>query len=426
MAEVVEMLALSPTMDEGTIAEWTKSEGEHVEEGEVIADVETDKATMEMESFFEGTLLKLLVKEGDAVEVGQPIAIIGDEGEDISELLDELESGAGDSDDEDTGQDEEAATEEPQADEQAETTDEDADQTTGAPPDRERIFASPLARRIAEEKGLQLENIAGSGPNGRIIKADVESAEPKKKPARRPTAAAEAPEELVGEEKPLSQMRKTIARRLQESWQNAPHFMLTIDVDMADAMAKRSEINEGLAAADADVKISVNDLIVKASALALEQFPQVNVSFQGDHIAHYDTSNIGVAVAVEEGLVTPVIRNAETKSLSEISRETRELARRARDKDLMPEDYSGGTFTVSNLGMYGIDHFTAVINPPQSAILACGAVKQVPVVEDGELTVGTRMKVTLSCDHRAVDGATGSEFLQVLVRLLENPLLMLV
>ena len=221
-------------------------------------------------------------------------------------------------------------------------------------------------------------------------------------------------------------MRKTIAKRLQASWQNAPHFMLTIDVDMASAMEKRAEINEGLAEAEIDAKISVNDLIVKASALALEQFPKVNVSFQGDHIEQFDTSNIGVAVAVEDGLVTPVIRNAQHKTLTQISGETHELVQKARDKDLMPEDYTGGTFTVSNLGMYGIDHFTAVINPPESAILACGAVKQVPVVEDGELTVGTRMKVTLSCDHRAVDGATGAEFLQVLVRMLENPLLMLV
>jgi pyruvate dehydrogenase E2 component (dihydrolipoamide acetyltransferase) len=425
MAEVVEMLALSPTMDEGTIAEWTKSEGDHVEEGEVIADVETDKATMEMESFFEGTLLKVLVSAGDAVEVGQPIAIIGEEGEDISDLLADLDSGSSDADDE--------AAED--ARDQADAADEQPDDppstepATGPrdTPDRERIFASPLARRIAEDKGLELASIQGSGPNGRIIKADVESAQPRQ--ARQPSSRTSTPQpdtELEGEQIPLSQMRKTIAKRLQASWQNAPHFMLTVSIDMAAAMERRAEINTGLKEAEMGVKISVNDLIVKACAQALQQFPEVNVSFQDDHIAQYDASNIGVAVAVDEGLVTPVIRNADTKTLSHIARETRELAERARDKDLMPEDYNGGTFTVSNLGMFGIDHFTAVINPPQAAILACGAVKEVPVVEDGELTVGTRMKVTLSCDHRAVDGATGAEFLQVLVNLLENPLLLMV
>ncbi|MGM0555082.1 MAG: pyruvate dehydrogenase complex dihydrolipoamide acetyltransferase [Myxococcota bacterium] len=448
MAEVVEMLALSPTMDEGTIAEWAKSEGDHVEEGEIIADVETDKATMEMESFFEGTLLKILAPAGDAVEVGQPIAIIGEEGEDISALLADLD-GDGSSEEaeqapaEEDDQGEEGEEKQEREQEDQEQTPEAEEQAAGEEPreakegdssDRERIFASPLARRIADERGLDLENIQGSGPNGRIIKADVESAEPQKARGKaqekeapaRPSPSQQPPAELEGEEIPLSQMRKTIAKRLRTSWQNAPHFFLTVSVDMAPAMEKRAEINAGLEEAEMGVKISVNDLIVKACAQALQQFPEVNVSFQDDHIAQYDTSNIGVAVAVDEGLVTPVIRNAESKSLSHIARETRELAERARDKDLMPEDYSGGTFTVSNLGMFGIDHFTAVINPPQAAILACGAVKEVPVVEDGELAVGTRMKVTLSCDHRAVDGATGSEFLQVLVNLLENPLLLMV
>lgn len=431
MAEVVNMIALSPTMDEGTLAEWRKDEGDQVEEGEVIADVETDKATMEMESFFEGTLLKVLAQAGDAVEVGQPIAIIGEEGEDISDLLSDLEKGGGDdakaAADQAAGDAAADEAEDTESRNEAESTETEPSRGA-ADPDRERIFASPLARRIAEERGLELEQIQGSGPNGRIIKADVESAEPQKAAART-TRQQQAPQPatgLDGEQLPLSQMRKTIAKRLQASWQNAPHFMLTISVDMASAMEKRSEINAGLKDAEMGVKISVNDLIVKASALALEQFPKVNVSFQGDHIEQFDTSNIGVAVAVEEGLVTPVIRRAESKTLSHIARETGELAQKARDKDLMPEDYNGGTFTVSNLGMYGIDHFTAVINPPQAAILACGAVKDVPVVEDGELTVGKRMKVTLSCDHRAVDGATGAEFLKVLVRFLEHPLLLMV
>ncbi|MFW5967882.1 MAG: dihydrolipoamide acetyltransferase family protein, partial [Persicimonas sp.] len=248
---------------------------------------------------------------------------------------------------------------------------------------------------------------------------------------RAPEAPAEAPAaakvgELPGKEIELSQMRKTIARRLQEVWQSTPHFALTVDIDMASAMEQRAEINEQLAAADIEAKVSVNDMIVKACALALEEYPAMNVAFQGDHLVQFDDIHIGVAVAVEAGLITPTIDNANQKGLRQISEEARELAERARDKKLTPEEYTGGTFTVSNLGMYGIDHFMAVINPPQAGILACGAVDQVPVVEDGELTVGTRMKVTLSCDHRAVDGAQGAEFLNHIKRYLENPVLLMV
>lgn len=425
MAEVVTMLALSPTMDEGTLAEWTKNEGDAVEEGEVLAEVETDKATMEMESFFEGTLLKQLVGPGDAVPVGAPIAVIGEADEDISDILAELESGEAESAVEGAESQQEAADEIAEAPAQAEAPAEQApSQDTGG-----RLKASPLARRMAEEEGLELRSIDGSGPAGRIIKRDIEQALEQRgaQPAAVALEAAPGPApELPAEEIPLSQMRKTIAKRLQAVWQSTPHFTLTMDIDMAAAMSKRKEINAGLKEAEIDAKISVNDMIVKACAVALEQFPSMNVAFQGDHLLQFNEVHVGVAVAIEDGLITPTVRNADKKGLRQISTEVRELAARAQDKRLKPEEYSGGTFTVSNLGMFGIDHFMAVINPPQAGILACGAVKQVPVVEDGELAVGTRMKVTLSCDHRAVDGAVGAQFLQRVQRLLENPLLLMV
>ena len=426
MADVITMLALSPTMEEGTLVEWLKAEGDTVAEGELIAEIETDKATMEMESFHDGTILKLLVKKGDAIPVGAPLAIIGEAGEDISSVLEGLNGGGGAA-----KPAAEAKTEAKEKTEEApnETAKQTAAPKADAPPKREageRIFASPLARKIADDRGLDLSQIDGSGPNGRIVKADVEDAQPRTAEARKdaPTPAAPAGE---GEKVALSQMRKTIAKRLTQVWVETPHFFLTIDIDMAAAMAERKRINDQLAAAEVDVKISVNDLIVKACAVALQRCPDVNVSFQGDHLLQYDGSHIGVAVAVDGGLITPTVFNAHQKSLSTIATEVRELAGRARDKKLKPEEYTGGTFSISNLGMYGIEHFTAIINPPQAAILACGAVKKEPVVNaHGELTVGTRMKVTMSCDHRAVDGATGSEFLIEVKKLLENPLLLLV
>lgn len=433
MAEVVTMLALSPTMDEGTLAEWVKNEGEEIDEGEILAEVETDKATMEMESFFEGVLLKQLVAVGDAVPVGAPIAIIGEEGEDISGVLDDLEGGEAAA--------EEAGAEAPEVEaaEEAEVTEQEeaparklvgGEVEEGERPSG-RIKSSPLARRMADEEGLELARISGSGPGGRIIKRDIEAAleEQPERPAAAPAATpapAEAPD-IPAEKIPLSQMRKTIARRLGEVWQSTPHFMLTMDIDMAKAMAQRKEINAQLKAAEIDAKVSVNDLIVKACAVALREFPAMNVAFQGDHLLQFEEVHVGVAVAIEEGLITPTVRNADIKGLRQISEDVRELAGRARDKKLKPEEYTGGTFTVSNLGMFGIEHFTAIINPPQAGILACGAVKKVPVVQDdGELGVGTRMKVTLSCDHRAVDGAVGAEFLTHVQRLLENPMLLMV
>lgn len=440
MADVITMLALSPTMDEGTLAEWTKSEGDTIAEGEVLAEVETDKATMEMESFFEGTILKLLVKPGDAVPVGAPIAVVGEEGEDISEVLAEFDTGEIAAD-QVSEEGEGGATGAPAPPSgtgdggiEAEPTElapaAEAQTSVGASAEaRGRIKASPLAKRIAEEQSVDLAALEGSGPGGRIIKRDIERAVEQgvagQRQARRAATVQPVAEAAQVTEVPLSQMRKTIARRLQEAWA-APHFMLTMDIDMARTMALRKEVNAQFKDAGIEAKLSVNDFIVKACAVALKHYPKMNVAFQGDHIAQHDAAHVSVAVATDEGLITPVVRHADQKTLRQISAEVRDMATRAQDKRLKPEEYTGGTFSVSNLGMYGIDHFTAVLNPPQAGILACGAVKKEPVVEGDALVVGTRMKVTLSCDHRAVDGATGAEYLQELKRLLENPMLMMV
>ncbi len=433
MAEIITMLALSPTMEEGTIAEWSKPEGEAVEEGEIIAEVETDKATMEMESFFEGTMLKVLVKAGDTVKVGQPMAVVGEPDEDADAALAAFSGGA-------------PAAESAPASEEAEPPPEAPAQQAPSPEasaparaDGERIKSSPLARKIAQDNQIDLASLQGSGPGGRIIKQDVEDAIARggtSSATSTPSATATPSGEpmLIGEipdatptHEPMSQMRKAIARRMVQVWQNTPFFYLTIDVDMAQAMAQRKKINTELKAAGIEAKISVNDMIVRACALALKDYPRMNCAFAGDSIAFFEEVHIGVAVALEEGLITPTLRNADQKTLSQLATETRELAGRARDKKLKPHEFGGSTFSISNLGMYGIDHFQAVINPPESGILACGAVQKVPVVNaDGELTVGTRMKLTLTCDHRAVDGAIGAEFLQHVQRRLENPILLMV
>lgn len=449
MAELVSMIALSPTMEEGTLAEWRVSEGDTVSEGDVIADVETDKATMEMESWYDGTILKIVAQANESVEVGDPIAIIGESGEDISDLEAQIESGdAPAAEPEEAAEpaaDQAADADEPSEQPAAETADEPAPAaeaaeeggpaTEAAEPAAEtegRLRASPLARRIAAEKGVDLHRVDGSGPSGRIIRRDVEEYEEPAAPAVQTPAGGDIPDhitqapDLPGEEVPLSQMRKTIAERLSASWKSTPHFALTVDIDMAAAMEFRSTINEQLESAGREQEISVNDLIVKACADSLRSYPEMNVSYQGDHVVQFDAVNVGFAVAVENGLVTPTIRNADEKALGDISDASKRLAEKARNRDLQPEDYADGTFTVSNLGMYGIDHFMAVINPPQAAILACGAVRETPVAEDGELSVGTRMKVTLSCDHRAVDGAMGAEFLDEVQTMLENPVLLTV
>jgi pyruvate dehydrogenase E2 component (dihydrolipoamide acetyltransferase) len=441
MAEVITMLALSPTMEEGTIAAWLKAEGESVEEGEIIAEIETDKATMEMESFFEGTVLKVLVKSGDTVPVGAPMAVIGEAGEDPQEALDEFGASGGGSGGSDSQADD--ASDSGSEDQAAQDTSEDSS-SSAAPAassssDGKRIKASPLARRIAADNDLELSAVTGTGPGGRIIRADVEEAleagvsSQSSAPTRQAAPAAPGEPIVVGEMpdasasfEPMSQMRKTIARRMTQVWQNTPFFYLTMEIDMGAAMAKRKEFNNDLAAAEVDAKISVNDMIVKACALALRDYPRMNTAFAGDELATFDQVHIGVAVALDEGLITPTLRDADKKSLVAISRETRELAAKARDKKLKPGEYGGSTFSISNLGMYGIDHFQAVINPPESGILACGAVQKVPVVEDGEITVGTRMKVTLTCDHRAVDGAIGAEFLRRVKKMLEHPTLLLI
>ncbi len=413
MAELITMLALSPTMEEGTLVEWLKSEGDEVSEGELIAEIETDKATMEMESFFDGTILKLLVKVGDAVPVGAPLAIVGEPGEDFSGLLNAAPASA-----------------------PAPAPVESAAPATAAPAisapapvvapiTSGRIFVSPVARKMAEEKGIALNTIQGSGPNGRIVKSDLENLSAAPQAVAAPVFAAVEGEE--GEKIPMSQMRKTIAKRLTQVWVETPQFFLTRTIDMAAAMKQRKIINTQLAEAGVDAKVSVNDLIIKASAVALHRYPDMNVSYRGDHILKFDSVHVGVAVAVDDGLITPTVKDAHLKPISVIATEIKEMAGRAKEKKLKPHEYTGGTFSVSNLGMFGIEEFTAIINPPQAGILACGAVAKVPVVDaNGELTVGTRMKVTLTCDHRAVDGAVGARFLQELVRNLENPILMLV
>lgn len=427
MAEVITMLALSPTMEEGTIAEWFKEVGEDVEEGEIIAEVETDKAAMEMESFFEGKVLKVLVKKGDTVKVGAPMAVIGEDGEDADAAIAAL-GGAP------------APATEPAAQEAAPAQDAVEAPAPAAPAGDARIKSSPLARKMAQEAGLDLTAIAGSGPHGRIIKRDIEDAIANAATSA-PAPQASAPAAFVTDGtpgflgplpdagatmEPLTQMRKAIARRMTQVWSSTPFFYLTLEIDMAEAMSQRKVLNKKLADAGIQAKLSVNDMIVKACALALKEFPRMNCAYAGDEIAYFDEVHIGVAVALEDGLITPTIRDADKKSLTAISTETRELAGKARDRKLKPNEYGGSTFSISNLGMYGIDHFQAVINPPESGILACGAVQQVPVVQDGELTVGTRMKVTLTCDHRAVDGAIGAQFLQRVQKYLENPVLLFI
>lgn len=421
MADVIEMIQLSPTMEEGVLVEWMKNEGDAVEEGEVLAEVETDKATMEMESFFDGVLLKILAPAGDAAAVGAPLAIIGEEGEDISDLLASLESGGAAP----TSAPAAPAPSAPAAAPPAAAAAPAAPAPAAAPaaPAGGRVLSSPLARKIAADKGIDINAVKGTGPAGRIVKRDVEAFVPA---AAAPAAAAAAPlvESAVdGERVRLSPMRKAIAKNLTAAWQ-APAFMLTREVAMDAAMGFRKQLNATLVANELG-KVSVNDLILKACAKALIDVPEMNAAYQGDEILLYKSADIGVAVALEGGLITPIIRNAEQKSLAAIAAEAKELAGRAREKKLEPHEYSGSTFSVSNLGMFGIDHFTAVLNPPAAGILAVGATKKVPVVDDaGELSVGLRMSVTLTCDHRTVDGAVGARWLQRFALYMENPLLL--
>jgi len=408
MAEIVRMPRLSDTMTEGTVAKWHKKVGDAISEGDLLAEIETDKATMEFESFQEGVLLHIGVEESTTAPVDCILAILGEEGEDVKAMI---EADA-------TPAVEEVREEKPAAAPVQEANVEAPKVTTTPTPVVAtqsvdgRTKASPLAKRLAEEKGVDINMIAGSGDGGRVVKRDVDN-------YQAPVASSVAFQESYTEE-PISQMRKVIARRLAESKFSAPHFYLSISVDMDNAMAARKAIN-----ALPDTKVSFNDLIVKASAMALREHPTVNSSWRGDVIRRNQHVNVGVAVAVEDGLLVPVVRYTDTKSLSDISGEVKGFAQGAKDKKLQPADWEGSTFTISNLGMFGIEEFTAIINTPDACILAVGGIKQVPVVKDGQVVPGNVMKLSLSCDHRVVDGASGAAFLNTLKTYIENPVTML-
>lgn len=448
MATIIDMPKLSDTMEEGVIAKWNIKEGDKVEPGDIVAEVETDKATMDLEAFDGGTVLKILVEEGVAVPLGTRLAILGEEGEDISGLL-------GDSDSKKPVAGEKAAAgkkaasgkegSRPESDNDQDNQDDPSDAAG-------EVKASPLARKMAQERGIALEKVKGSGPQGRVIKTDIEQYEMQKTESRsadsktdskaRDKADDKETEKQVSEapvrkedlslppasvtrlredqEIRVSQMRKAIGRRLAESKFTSPHFYETIDIDMKRAIQARSSLNEV-----SEVKISFNDFVVKACAIALRRHPSINATWKGDVIQVHGEVHVAVAVAIDEGLITPVIRHTDQKGLQEISIETKQLATRARDRQLQPEEWEGSTFTISNLGMFGIEEFTAIINPPNASILAVGAIRDVPVVENGQVVPGKRMKVTLSSDHRIVDGAKAAEFLSTLRNLLENPVNML-
>lgn len=408
MAEIVRMPRLSDTMTEGTVAKWHKKVGDAISEGDLLAEIETDKATMEFESFQEGVLLHIGVEEAATAPVDCILAILGEEGEDVQALIDA-----------DAAPVAEEVKEEKLAAAPVQEEKKEVLKAALAPAPvvasksaDGRTKASPLAKRLAEEKGVDITKIAGSGDGGRVIKRDVDN-------YQAPAESSVAYEERYTEE-PISQMRKTIARRLSESKFTAPHFYLSISVDMDNAIAARKAIN-----ALPDTKVSFNDLVVKASAMALREHPIVNSSWRGDVIRRNQHVNVGVAVAVEDGLLVPVVRYTDTKSLSDISGEVKDFAQRAKDKKLQPADWEGSTFTISNLGMFGIEEFTAIINTPDACILAVGGINQVPVVKDGQVVPGNIMKLSLSCDHRVVDGASGAAFLNTLKTYLENPVTML-
>jgi pyruvate dehydrogenase E2 component (dihydrolipoamide acetyltransferase) len=436
-AEVVAMPKMSDTMQEGTIAAWHKKVGDKVESGDILAEVETDKATMELEAYEDGTLLYIGVEEGDSVPVDAVIAVIGEKGADYEKLIKAhkaKQAGGEESPAVDTSAAEGAprATAE-KRDTVAHPSDKGAPEV-GADADG-RIKASPLARKMAEEKGFDISKIKGTGEGGRIVRRDIEDYKPAAEApaqAAAPATAAAAPSapaytipQVVGEEryedKKVSQMRKTIAKRLAESKFTAPHFYLTMEINMDKAMQARKSLNE-----ISPVKISFNDIVIKAVASALRQHPKVNVSWRGDTMRFNQHINIGVAMAVEEGLLVPVVRFADNKSLAHISAEVKDFGQKAKAKQLQPKDWEGSTFTISNLGMFGIDEFTAIVNPPDACILAVGGIKETAVVKNGQLVPGNIMKVTLSCDHRAVDGAVGAAFLQTLKGLLEDPVRILI
>jgi pyruvate dehydrogenase E2 component (dihydrolipoamide acetyltransferase) len=457
MATKVHMEALSPTMEEGQIVKWVKSEGDQVSSGDILAEIETDKATMELVARGDGILRAVLLAEGDTAPVGAVIGVIASGEEDIDDIVasaggsssgdsaaDESEDQTDGTPDGEGGRDDASSaavsgsTESPKS-----KSDQDIEDST---PPAGRLKASPLARRLAEEAGIDLAAVSGSGPGGRIVKADVEEAasappieverstvaqpavESPRREERRPTPPpadwSDAGATEGHEDVKVSQMRKTIARRLTESLSPVPHFFLTIEVDMTRVMEARKSINAAVER-DGD-RVSVNDFVLRATASALRKHPACNAAWHEDVIRRFEHVHVGVAVAVDDGLITPVVRHADRKGLVQISREVKEMAGRAREKKLKPEEYTGSTFSISNLGMFGVREFTAIINPPEAGILAVGAVEEIPVAIDGEVVVRPRMRVTMSCDHRVVDGATGAKFLQTLRTMLEEPAAILI
>ncbi|WP_298518916.1 pyruvate dehydrogenase complex dihydrolipoamide acetyltransferase [uncultured Kordia sp.] len=424
-AIVVTMPRLSDTMEEGTVASWLKNVGDVIEEGDILAEIETDKATMEFESFNEGTLLYIGVKEGETAPVDSILAVIGEAGTDVDTVLKAAALG-------ETTSSESA----PAGNETAAVKAEAPKAVSGNASSNGRIIASPLAKKIAADKGIDLSQVQGSGDHGRIIKRDVENFTPAAVAAPAPVAKASTPApaakepvavtpfvpagEESSEEVKNSQMRKTIARRLGESKFSAPHYYLTVELDMDNAIASRKTIN-----AIPDIKVSFNDLIVKACAMALRKHPQVNTTWNDATTTYHKHIHVGVAVAVDEGLLVPVLKFADQMSLTTIGGKVRELAGKARNKKISPAEMEGSTFTISNLGMFGILEFTSIINQPNSSILSVGTIVQKPVVKNGEIVVGNTMKVTLACDHRTVDGATGAQFLQTVKQYVENPVTML-
>ena len=420
--QVISMPRLSDTMEEGTVASWLKNIGDKIEEGDILAEIETDKATMEFESFYEGVLLYIGVGEGESAKVDSLLTIIGPEGTDVSGLVTAHKEGTILSETIET-KTEASTTETVQIQEQ--TAEVSKSNNTGG-----RIFASPLAKKIAKDKGINLADVKGSGENGRIVKKDVENYTPAAAAVEAtPTQTTQTATPLatytpVGEESyeevKNSQMRKVIAKRLGESKFTAPHYYLTIELDMDSAIASRKTIN-----ALPDTKVSFNDMIVKACAMALKKHPQVNTSWNGDTTRYNHHIHVGVAVAVDDGLLVPVLKFTDQMSLTQIGGNVRDLAGKARTKKIAPNEMEGSTFTISNLGMFGIQEFTSIINQPNSAILSVGAIEQKPVVKEGQIVVGNTMKVTLACDHRTVDGATGAQFLQTVRAYIENPVTML-
>jgi pyruvate dehydrogenase E2 component (dihydrolipoamide acetyltransferase) len=419
-ATLITMPKMSDTMQEGTIASWQKKVGDEVKSGDILAEVETDKATMELESYEDGVLLYVGVEEGDSIEVDGVIAVIGEKGADYEKLLKAHKQKGQQPTSKSTSEETAPKKEEEKADSSTSTSEKKTSTSSKSSSDNGRIKASPLAKKIAEEKGIDISLVDGSGEGGRIIKRDVENFDPSSVQAAASTSGPAIGQESYTEEK-VSQMRKVIAKRLAESKFSAPHFYLTMEINMDKAIAARKSMNEV-----APVKISFNDMVIKAVAAALRQHPKANSAWLGDKIRYNEHIHIGMAVAVEEGLLVPVIRFADSKTLSQISEEAKSLAGKAKNKELQPKDWEGNTFTISNLGMFGIEEFTAIINPPDACILAVGGIKETVIVKNGEMKVGNVMKVTLSCDHRVVDGAIGSAFLKTLKDLLEDPVRLLI